>query len=524
VRTRLQYCFRAKSVRAMPYRDDAENQLRSIVQNKVAVIVAGTGVSVGASRDPKTGKSHPQASWTGLLKNGLEWLKTHELLPENVVSAHLTLLGQSRQTHNFISAAEDISAAMGGVGSTHFAAWLERTVGAIQAHDRGVVDALQAHREYGNLLATTNYDDVFLKSDLNAVTWKESEEILTAVRHGRNEIIIFLHGYWQKPETIILDWKSYDAIGRDQQYREDFAAFWKTKTWVYVGCGISGLTDPDSGLLLERYGARARMAGHWDYCLVLDDQRREFQAHFDKKQFNICAVSFGDSYEKLPGFLLGLLPARTTADQIIMGAIKRSFDLADLSDEARFRLACVSKLRNFIDLIPTPQQFPSWRRLALLYGKALGLEDSAIAEELDKSTALARFEAGRQTPQQVSPSRSGTWLIGSSAARESAFAVTAWGGSLFGRYFIEALEGRAADELGIVTVRGAFEYVSEQMRRGAEELGMPDQHPILHGESEPPVLTGGQLLLDGSKRRRFSLHADSTMTQAYLLNWVTKKT
>jgi len=60
---------------------------------------------------------------------------------------------------------------------------------------------------------------------------------------------------------VILDWKSYEQIARDERYRDDLAAFWKTNTWVYVGCGVNGLSDPDFGLLLERYAERARQAG-----------------------------------------------------------------------------------------------------------------------------------------------------------------------------------------------------------------------------------------------------------------------
>src|SRR5207237_4490471 len=74
-------------------------------------------------------------------------------------------------------------------------------------------------------------------------------------------------------------------------------------------CGVNGLTDPDFGLLLERYGERARQAGHWDYCLVRDDQRDEFQAYFDTNKLNIRAIPFGKEHDDLPQYLRSLLPA-----------------------------------------------------------------------------------------------------------------------------------------------------------------------------------------------------------------------
>ncbi len=287
-----------------------EAALRETISERLAVIVTGTGVSIAASIDPKTKRPHPQASWTGLLENGLRWLGKHNLIEKEVADAHLKLLQKNPSTHRFISAAEDITEQMGGATSPHFADWLKRTVGSIKAHDRSILDALESIRLHGNLLATTNYDGLLLdgNSKLTPVTWKESGLLIGALRSPDAESVIFLHGYWRAPESVVLDWKSYDQIVRDEEYREDLLAFWRTKTWVYVGCGINGLGDPDFNLLLERYGARARQAGHWDYCLVRENQRHEFQAHFDNNNLNIYAISYGADHADLPKYLRSLVP------------------------------------------------------------------------------------------------------------------------------------------------------------------------------------------------------------------------
>jgi len=292
---------------------DHEAALKEIIRDGLAVVVAGTGVSISASYDAKTQQSHPQASWAGLLENGLQWLKEHKLMDEDEVEAQLKLLKKNPQTHRFISAAEDVTEGMGSAKSKHFADWLKRSIGSIKAHDRSVLDALDAIRKQGNLLATTNYDGLLLDADkkLSPVTWQDCTALIGAVRTRDVERIIFLHGYWRQPESVILDWKSYDRIARDEQYRDDLAAFWKTSIWVYVGCGVNGLSDPDFGLLLERYAERARQAGHWDYCLVREDQRDEFQAHFDSKKLNIRAISFGNNHSDLPKYLQSLLPVAT---------------------------------------------------------------------------------------------------------------------------------------------------------------------------------------------------------------------
>jgi len=284
---------------------EPETELNEVIRKGRAVLVAGTGVSIAAS-------GHPQASWAGLLENGIAWLQEHKLMEDGVAEAQLTLLKTRPQTHRFISAAADVTPGMGGADSPHFAQWLKDTVGAIEAKDRAVLDALHALRQHGqgNLLATTNYDGLLLGDPptLDPVTWKDST-FLGTIRDWDRDKVIFLHGHWRRPESVILDWKSYEKIARDDSYRENLAAFWKTNTWVYVGCGTSGLSDPDFGLLLERYGEHARQARHWDYCLVKgDEERQEFQAHFDSLDLNIRAVSYGEKHSDLSGFLLSLLP------------------------------------------------------------------------------------------------------------------------------------------------------------------------------------------------------------------------
>jgi hypothetical protein len=340
-----------------------EADLVRTIREGRAVIVAGTGVSMAATFDATTKQAHPQASWVGLLENGLQWLRDHRLIDDDVADAHLKLVKKRAQTHHLISAAEDVTAQMGGARSRHFANWLEQTVGSIKARDRRVLDALDAIRRQGNLLATTNYDGLLLGSDprLEPVTWQETDALLGAVRAWDTGKVIFLHGYWRKPESVILDWKSYDRIARDDRYREALAAFWKTHVWVYVGCGVNGLGDPDFGLLLDRYGERARHAGHWDYCLVRDDQRDEFQAHFDTNQLNIRAIPIGKTHADVPDYLRSLLPAPVLPAPVVPAADTdpeissrsskmRALYLKDARRDIEARLAASIHHARFVDL------------------------------------------------------------------------------------------------------------------------------------------------------------------------------
>ena len=193
----------------MPLPANPQAKLRDAIQGSRAIIVAGTGVAIAASRNPSTKKPHPQASWAGLLTSGLKWLakQKHERGLARKAKAHLTLLKNEPKTHNFISAAQDMTTAMGGIQSKQFNDWLKDTIGTIQIHDRQILDALEALRKHGNLLATTNYDGLLLSntSKLKPVTWDEPAAFLRVARDRETDKVVFLHGYYCKPESVILD-------------------------------------------------------------------------------------------------------------------------------------------------------------------------------------------------------------------------------------------------------------------------------------------------------------------------------
>ncbi|MBB5031777.1 SIR2 family protein [Prosthecobacter vanneervenii] len=290
---------------------DPEKALREAISNGNIVFVAGTGVSMSATFDPAKKASHPQASWAGLLKHGVDEAERMGRLAGKKAALYRSMLDVDPTTQNLISAATAVTDAFGGVSSGIFKDWLAATIGTIRPINRDIIDALHALRQADNLLATTNYDDVLLDhpSPLVPITWTDGDDIIGAQRNREFDKIIYLHGYWKRPETVILNGRSYDQIARHEEYRDDLAAFWRTTTWVYVGCGISGLNDPDFGLLLERHGERARGAQHWDFCLVHKNDRAAFQKHFDDLELNIVAVSYGDNHGALPAFLRTLLPA-----------------------------------------------------------------------------------------------------------------------------------------------------------------------------------------------------------------------
>ena len=138
--------------------DKPEQELRKIIRDGRAVVVVGSGMSIAASIDPQTGKPHPQASWSGLLHSGLEWLEDHKLVSEKKAAAFRTLLAPDEEpdTYDFITTAQYITRQMGGENSVHYKDWLKDTIGQISGHQRDGLDALERIRQLGDAFAEVN--------------------------------------------------------------------------------------------------------------------------------------------------------------------------------------------------------------------------------------------------------------------------------------------------------------------------------------------------------------------------------
>lgn len=295
----------------------AELKLRNLIREGGAIVVVGTGISLSATQDPETRKPHAQASWIGLLKHGLEKLKERGILSEALHMAYMTILSNNPSTLDFITIGSHVTSGFGGSSSNLYKAWLEETIGSIKANSHSLLEALHLIRSQKNLLATTNYDSLLLHhpDNLEPVTWRDLDSVTKLVPEWEKNKVLFLHGYWRRPETVVLGQDSYQDIVQNETYRDTLNALWRTKNWIYVGCGKDGLSDPDFRFLLERYGQSARRQGTLDFCLVRgEQQRRDFDEHFINEGFNIQAVSYGEGYPDLDPFLHSLIPKPEKAD------------------------------------------------------------------------------------------------------------------------------------------------------------------------------------------------------------------
>ena len=110
-------------------------RLREEIAEGHALAIVGAGVSIGATHNAKA------ASWTGLLEDGVD--RCQSLGQPADWADRVRAEIHSGDMDDLLSAAEKISRKLGAPKGGEFHRWLRETVGALEAEDRTVLEALR---------------------------------------------------------------------------------------------------------------------------------------------------------------------------------------------------------------------------------------------------------------------------------------------------------------------------------------------------------------------------------------------
>ena len=183
--------------------EDLEKELASHPER--VLVLAGAGVAY--STDP-----NPCATWSGLLRNGLQRCRErcHTLPPDWLTITELLI--KQKAAAEFVQAASRIEQALRDVHGGEYGRWLADSVGALKLNDRRTVDAILKWR---TRVATTNYDNLIEDaSGLRPVVWDEGHLALEVLR-GDQPGVLHLHGHYSLPDTVVFGATTYEDICRD---------------------------------------------------------------------------------------------------------------------------------------------------------------------------------------------------------------------------------------------------------------------------------------------------------------------
>jgi len=269
---------------------------REIEAGSVIAIV-GVGVSIAATNNK------PAASWQGLLHHGVDHCcELKQLTGVNdkwAKRVHAEI--KSGDLDDMLSAAEKISVKLGAPNGGEYSRWLRETIRELKAERRDVLEAL---RDLKVALATTNYDGLIEEvAGLPAVTWMDSAKVERVLR-GDEPGVLHLHGYWERPQSVILGIRSYEKALGDAHAQAMQRAIRSLKTLLFVGCA-DGLQDPNFGALLEWSAKVFAGAEYRHFLLTRESEVVKLQRQHPPEQ-RIFVLSYGKDFGDLAPFLRGL--------------------------------------------------------------------------------------------------------------------------------------------------------------------------------------------------------------------------
>ena len=275
------------------------NELARDIVNRNVIIVAGTGVSL-LSLDEKQKKI---ASWKGLLQSGMIYCEECQLVNEKqkkLISDQI----ESNETIFMTCAAQQIVHFMGGRG-INFKRWIKQTIAKLKISDNRLIKKIL---KLNCPIITTNYDDLIEQvCGMKYYTANNDKEfIIEQIRNYRNAIpnnydphIIHLHGHYNHLDSLVFDISSYEDITRNQQVQELLRSIDTTLTYLFIGCGVAGLTDPNFGPLLHRSNELFSNINSKHYRLVKNE---ELLNEHDTNN-RMIMLEYGEKYDDIIPFM-----------------------------------------------------------------------------------------------------------------------------------------------------------------------------------------------------------------------------
>jgi SIR2-like domain len=314
-----------------------ENEVRrteviNSIRNENLVVVVGTGVSI-ESLDSAGGVPEV-VEWQGLLRNGLARCYNQEMISAKVrklVSAEIS----EGSVEFLISAAQKITGwIVKQEGSTSH--WLKGTIGELKVSKPGLIEAII---RLGGILSTINYDDLLAQvANRKVYDWRKLSEVNELIRNKKfNEFILHLHGHWNEPESVILDWKSYYAVLNDPNTQQHLKNFTLSRTLLFIGCGNTFM-DPNLQAWLEWAKSAMSHERHRHYILCRTGEQPNFYKQLVGHGY-LAPLVYGETYGELEPFLIKLAhdaaAAKVTAVSVVDSATAASVVLGSVGIPSR---------------------------------------------------------------------------------------------------------------------------------------------------------------------------------------------
>jgi SIR2-like domain len=271
-------------------------ELLDSIRDDRLVVVTGTGVSLHAVGHPAPGTE--VAGWPGLLHHGLKHCVSLQLLDADEATI-VDLQIRKDDPEHLIAAAQKIHSCIDRQAGNGRYWWLKESIGQLKLVEPRLIRAIQ---DLGGLVATLNYDNLLEEvTGRPPIHWRQQAEITGYIRRRSKEFILHMHGWWEVPESIILDQKSYQEIAADSDMQELLRNFARFETMLFVGCGNT-FFDPNFQKLLEWASRALESAKHRHFILCRQCEEPHILAALQSRAY-LTPIVYGKEYEDLTAYL-----------------------------------------------------------------------------------------------------------------------------------------------------------------------------------------------------------------------------
>jgi hypothetical protein len=292
------------------------DKIRQALRDKKLVIIVGAGISLSAIHP-----SPPRITWTGLIRDGLDYLQD-----EDLVAANDRDLNYNRGVLQRDDA--DMRALLRVCGylkdeldrEKRFPTWLTSVFDSLHldVNRPEIFETLRAFYQRGARLMTTNYDELLEHHcDLQRVRRSIPEDV-RKYEQGTLNGVFHIYGSFQDPNEVVLNPIGYYQVQTSDDVQSLLKTYLGYNTLLFVGCG-SELEDPNLNALLEWARSRERNIPNHHYLLVRDG---------DNLRYNpLITLKYGRNHEDLVQYLSALID--DPAETIATGSLARGENFAE---------------------------------------------------------------------------------------------------------------------------------------------------------------------------------------------------
>ncbi|XP_030877677.1 protein FAM118A isoform X2 [Leptonychotes weddellii] len=284
--------------------------LKSLIrkQPQELLLVIGTGVSAAVAPGIPA-----LCSWRGCIEAVIEAAEQLEVLHPGDVAEFRRKVTKDRDllvvAHDLI---RKMSPRTGDTKPNFFQDCLMEIFDNLEQHIQNplVLQSILSLMERGTMVLTTNYDNLLelfgqqQSKPMESLDLKDKTKVLQWARGHIKYGVLHIHGLYTDPCGMVLDPSGYKDVTQDPEVMEVLQNLYRTKSFLFVGCGETLRDQIFQALFLYSVPNRVELE---HYMVVLKESEDHFFKHqADMLLHGIKVVSYGDCFDYFPGYVQDL--------------------------------------------------------------------------------------------------------------------------------------------------------------------------------------------------------------------------